>query len=67
MPQSANFSVQNALKLTYKHPEIPKIFFRLAIARHKGEEKRQGVERGGEWRGGDERGGEGEGLQRLQK
>jgi hypothetical protein len=26
MPQSANFSVQNALKLTYKHPEIPKNF-----------------------------------------
>jgi hypothetical protein len=24
MPESANFSAQNALKLTYKHPEIPK-------------------------------------------
>jgi hypothetical protein len=25
-PQSANFNVQNALKLTYNHPEIPNIF-----------------------------------------
>jgi hypothetical protein len=45
MPESANFSAQNALKLTYKHPEIKKIFG-LAIARHKGEKKGQGRDGG---------------------
>jgi hypothetical protein len=59
MPQSANFSVQNALKLTYKHPEIPKKIFRLAIARHKGEKRggREGREGRGGGREGKEEGG----------
>jgi hypothetical protein len=62
MPQSANFSVQNALKLTYKHPEIKKIF-RFAIARHKGRERKGGIGGGrgreglGEGREGKGRGG----------
>jgi hypothetical protein len=45
MPQSANFSVQNALKLTYKHPEIPKNFLGSLSLAIKG--RKRGKERGG--------------------
>jgi hypothetical protein len=68
MPQSANFSVQNALKLTYKHPEIPKKFLGSLSLAIKGRKKRGGGEgRGGEGRKGEGRKGGGEGLQPLQK
>jgi hypothetical protein len=55
MPQSANFSAQNALKLTYKHPEIPKKFLGSLSLAIKGT-GREGVGRGGdgvkrEWEG----------------
>jgi hypothetical protein len=50
MPHSANFSVQNAPKLTYKHPEIKKKkklgSLSLVIKGRKGEE-REGKGRGG--------------------
>jgi hypothetical protein len=55
MPQSANFSVQNALKLTYKHPEIKTIFTLAISLAIKG-----GKEKGGEGTGGEGRGREGE-------
>jgi hypothetical protein len=51
MPQSANFSVQNALKLTYKHPEIPKNFLGSLSLAIKGREHKG--------RGGDTKGVEG--------
>jgi hypothetical protein len=69
MPQSANFSVQNALKLTYKHPEIPKKFLgSLSLAtkgtkgQGRGGGKGRGGTEGGEGRGGEGRGGEGRGT-----
>jgi hypothetical protein len=49
MPQSANFSVQNALKLTDKHSEIPKKFVGSLSLAIKGRERKM---RGGERRGG---------------
>jgi hypothetical protein len=61
MPQSANFSAQNALKLTYKHPEIPKKFLgslSLAIKGRgtKGKGRgREGLGKGGEERDGGEK------------
>jgi hypothetical protein len=51
MPQSANFSVRNALKLTYKHPEIKKILGSLSLA-IKGT---KGKGRGGDCREGERR------------
>jgi hypothetical protein len=46
MPQSANFNVQNALKLTYKHPEIPKKFLGSLSLAIKGTLKREGLATG---------------------
>jgi hypothetical protein len=46
MPQSADFLVQNALKLTYEHLQVPKIFFgSLSLAM-------KGIQREGKGRGG---------------
>jgi hypothetical protein len=62
MPQSANFSVQNALKLTNKHPEIPKKFLGSLSLAIKGKKKgRDGEERGGEGKARERRGGNGKG------
>jgi hypothetical protein len=57
------FYVQNALKLTFKHPEIPQNFLgSLSLAIKGREQQRRGGEgRGGEGRGGRGGGGEGRG------
>jgi hypothetical protein len=51
VPQSYYFCIKNALKLTYDHLYLKKIF-RLAIARHEGKgqqgKKGEGKGRGGE-------------------
>ena len=65
MHQSVDFCVQNALKLTFEHIQVKKIF-RLASARHEGRKKR-GSCRGErvEWELREEMGGNGKGEETM--